>query len=186
MKGGPPQRGESPSTLNEEPVAPVPAARRGLGVDVVIAAIAVVAVAGTGGALTRLDAWYFALKQPAFKPPDWVFGPAWTLLFLLIAWAGVVGWRAGAHRLPSPRARMMMLFALNALSNIGWSLLYFYLRKPDWALLEVPLLWGSIVLLILHFRPYAPKAAWLLAPYLAWVSFAAVLNFEAVRLNQLW
>lgn len=186
MSNGPLQRDEPPSTSSEKPPAPAPAARVGKGLDIVIATIAVMAVAGAGGALTRLDAWYFALEQPAFKPPDWVFGPAWTLLFVLIAWAGVIGWRAGAQSAPSPRARMVMLFAFNALSNVGWSLLYFYLRKPDWALLEVPLLWGSIVLLILHLRPYAPRAAWLLAPYLAWVSFAAVLNFEAVRLNQLW
>ena len=76
-----------------------------------------------------------------------------------------------------------MWFGLNALANTGWSLLYFFLRRPDWALAEVVLLWGSIVILVLHLRPYAPKAALLLLPYLAWVSFAAVLNFEAVRLN---
>lgn len=167
----------SPSELVE-------ATRRGrLGLDSLIAALAVVIVASVGGSLTRLDDWYFALKQPSFKPPDWVFGPAWTLLFFLIAWASVVGWRAGAARVPSPRGRMLALFALNALANIGWSLLYFFLRRPDWALAEVVLLWGSIVFLILHLKTYAPRAALLLVPYLAWVSFAAVLNFEAVRLN---
>ena len=169
----------------EPPAGPVEAPHsRGLGIDSLVAAVAVIIVAGTGGALTRLDDWYFALKQPAFKPPDWVFGPAWTLLFFLIAWAGVVGWRAGAAREPSPRARMLMLFAVNALANVGWSLLYFFLRRPDWALLEVVILWGSIVALILHFRSYAPRAALLLVPYLLWVSFAALLNFEAVRLNR--
>jgi len=158
---------------------------RGLGIDSLVAAVAVIIVAGTGGALTRLDDWYFALKQPAFKPPDWVFGPAWSLLFFLIAWAAVVGWRAGALREPSPRGRMLTLFAVNALANVGWSLLYFFLRRPDWALAEVVILWGSIVALILHFRSYAPRAALLLTPYLLWVSFAAVLNFEAVRLKPL-
>lgn len=157
---------------------------RGLGIDSLVAAGAVIIVAGTGGALTRLDDWYFALKQPAFKPPDWVFGPAWSLLFFLIAWAAVVGWRAGALREPSPRGRMLTLFAINALANVGWSLLYFFLRRPDWALAEVVILWGSIVALILHFRSYAPRAARLLVPYLLWVSFAAALNFEAVRLNR--
>lgn len=161
-------------------------ARRGLGLDSIVAAVAVLAVAGTGGALTRLDDWYFALKQPAFKPPDWVFGPAWTLLFFLIAWAAVLGWRTGATHHPSPRIRMLVLLAVNALANVSWSLLYFFMRRPDWALLEVVVLWGSIAALIVHFRPYAPRAAWLLTPYLAWVSFAAALNLEAVRLNQLW
>jgi tryptophan-rich sensory protein len=156
---------------------------RRLGIDSLVAALAVIIVAGTGGALTRLDEWYFALKQPAFKPPDWVFGPAWTLLFFLIAWAAVVGWRAGARLDPSPRRRMLLLFAINGLANVGWSLLYFFLRRPDWALAEVVILWGSILALILHFRAYAPRAALLLVPYLLWVSFAALLNFEAVRLN---
>lgn len=174
----------SPDSVVKAELASGPAhAARGFGVDSLVAAMAVILVAGAGGALTRLDAWYFALKQPSFKPPDWVFGPAWTLLFFLIAWAGVVGWRLGARYTPSPRKRMLGLFALNALANVGWSLLYFFLQRPDWALAEVSLLWGSTVLLILHFRAYAPKAAWLLVPYLAWVSFAAVLNIEAVRLN---
>ncbi len=157
---------------------------RGLGIDSLVAAVAVIIVTGTGGALTRLDDWYYALKQPAFKPPDWAFGPAWTVLFFMIAWAAVVGWRAGSRRDPSPRLRMLTLLAINALANVGWSLLYFFLRRPDWALAEVVILWGSIVTLILHFRPYAPRAAVLLVPYLLWVSFAAVLNFEAVRLNR--
>ncbi len=167
----------------EAPATPHAAPSRRLGMDSLVAAIAVIIVASTGGALTRIDAWYFALKQPAFKPPDWVFGPAWTLLFFLIAWAAVVGWRASAALEPSPRPRMLLLFAINALANVGWSLLYFFLRRPDWALVEVVILWGSILALILHFRPYAPRAALLLVPYLLWVSFAALLNFETVRLN---
>jgi len=187
----PQQQAPSPPASQRSSPAPAPPLAgatevrpaRGLGIDSLVAAIAVIIVAGTGGALTRLDDWYFALKQPAFKPPDWVFGPAWSLLFFLIAWAAVVGWRAGALREPSPRGRMLTLFAVNALANVGWSLLYFFLRRPDWALAEVVILWGSIVALILHFRSYAPRAALLLVPYLLWVSFAAVLNFEAVRLN---
>ena len=102
-----------------------------------VAAFAVIVVAGVGGAFTRLDEWYFALRQPSFKPPDWVFGPAWTLLFFLIAWSAVIAWRAGGQRLPSPRGRMLMWFGLNALANTGWSLLYFFLRRPDWALAEI-------------------------------------------------
>ncbi len=170
-----------PSLVTDAPEADPRA--RGLRLDSLIAALCVVAVASVGGALTRLDEWYFALKQPWFKPPDWVFGPAWTTLFFLIAWAAVVGWRAGAARTPSPRRTMLWLFGLNALANVGWSLLYFFLQRPDWALAEVVLLWGSIVALIVHLRRYAPRAAALLVPYLLWVSFAALLNFEAVRLN---
>lgn len=150
--------------------------------DVLIASAATLAVAFTGGALTRLDAWYFALKQPSFKPPDWVFGPAWTLLFILITIAAVWAWRA-ADETPARRRRLVWLLGANAVCNIVWSGLYFFLRRPDWALIEVVFLWLSIVLLMMHLWPYCRRAAWLLVPYLAWVSFAAVLNLAAVRLN---
>lgn len=150
--------------------------------DVLIASAATLAVAFTGGALTRLDAWYFALKQPSFKPPDWVFGPAWTLLFILITIAAVWAWRA-ADETPARRRRLVWLLGANAVCNVVWSGLYFFLRRPDWALIEVVFLWLSIVLLMMHLWPYCRRAAWLLVPYLAWVSFAAVLNLAAVRLN---
>jgi tryptophan-rich sensory protein len=150
--------------------------------DVLIATAATLVVAFTGGALTRLDAWYFALKQPSFKPPDWVFGPAWTLLFILITVAAVWAWRA-ADETPARRGRLVWLFSINAVCNIVWSGLYFFLRRPDWALMEVVFLWLSIVLLMVHLWPYCRRAAWLLVPYLAWVSFAAVLNLATVRLN---
>lgn len=150
--------------------------------DVLIATIATLVVAFIGGALTRLDAWYFALKQPAFKPPDWVFGPAWTLLFILITVAAVWAWRA-AQNLPGRRMWLVSFFTINAVCNIAWSGLYFFLRRPDWALIEVVFLWLSIVVLIAHLWPYCRRAALLLVPYLAWVSFAALLNWAAVRLN---
>jgi tryptophan-rich sensory protein len=150
--------------------------------DVLIATAATLVVAFTGGALTRLDAWYFALKQPSFKPPDWVFGPAWTLLFILITIAAVWAWRA-ADETPARRRWLLWLFSGNAVCNVVWSGLYFFLRRPDWALIEVVFLWLSIVLLIVHLWPYCRRAAWLLVPYLAWVSFAAVLNLATVRLN---
>lgn len=151
--------------------------------DVGIAAAAVTLTAATGGALTRLDAWYYGLEQPWFKPPDWAFGPAWTILFALIAWSAVTAWRAGAELEPSPRTRMLAWFGLNAALNIVWSLLFFFLQRPDWALIEVPFLWGSILLIILHLWPYARKAALLLVPYLLWVTLAALINLETVRLN---
>ena len=157
---------------------------RGLfAVDVGIAAAGVVITAGLGGALTRLDSWYYALAQPWFKPPDWAFGPAWTLLFTLIATSAVLGWRAGAFVSPSPRPRMVQWFVLNAVLNISWSLLFFYLQRPDWALFEVPLLWVSIALMIYHLWPYARRASLLLVPYLLWVTLAAAINLETVRLN---
>lgn len=151
--------------------------------DAWVAAGLAFATASIGGGLTVLDDWYYALVQPAWKPPDWLFGPAWTLLFGLMAWSGVIAWRACETQPPQTRQRLLGLWALNALLNIGWSLLFFKLQKPTLAVIEVSLLWGSIILLIWHLRPYARKAAWLLWPYLAWVSFAALLNAAVVRLN---
>jgi tryptophan-rich sensory protein len=151
--------------------------------DVVLASTGVIATAMIGGALTRLDAWYYGLQQPWFKPPDWAFGPAWTVLFGLIAWSAVVAWRAGAHHPPRLRRTMLLLFGLNALANMGWSLLFFFLQRPDWALLEVPLLWGSILALMLFMWRWSRRSALLLIPYLLWVTLAALINLETVHLN---
>ncbi len=143
-------------------------------------------VAAIGGGLTVLDDWYYNLEQPWFKPPDLLFGPAWTLLFILMAISGVLAWRTAADdeiQLTTRRYKLLMLWAFNGLANMGWSLLYFFLQRPDWALAEVVLLWLSILLLIRHARPYNQWAALLLFAYLVWVSFAALLNLATVVLN---
>ena len=161
-------------------------APRGTATDWLVALGLAFGVAAIGGGLTVLDDWYYNLEQPWFKPPDLLFGPAWTLLFTLMAWSGVLAWRTAAEDEPSLRTRrskLLMLWAFNGLANMGWSLLYFYLQRPDWALAEVVLLWLSIVLLIRHTSPYNKRAALLLWPYLAWVSFAAMLNLATVVLN---
>lgn len=149
-----------------------------------VAAGLALATASIGGSLTVLDDWYYALVQPSWKPPDWLFGPAWTLLFGLMAWSGVTAWRAAALQPVQVRQRLLALWALNAVLNVGWSLLFFKLQRPSLAVIEVSLLWASIVGLIVHLRPYAPRAAVLLWPYLGWVSFAAALNAAVVYLNQ--
>ena len=151
--------------------------------DVWVAAGLAFATASIGGSLTVLDDWYYGLIQPSWKPPDWLFGPAWTTLFGLMAWSGVIAWRASAALALETRQRLLALWAINAVLNVAWSLLFFKLQRPDLAVIEVCLLWASIALLIRHLRPYAPKAGWLLWPYLAWVSFAAALNAAVVYLN---
>jgi tryptophan-rich sensory protein len=155
------------------------------------AAAAALAVAGLGALTTDLGPWYAQLKEPAWKPPDLLFGPAWTTIFACTAAAGVIAWsRRRTTVRPQDaegerRARewMLVAFALNATLNLVWSLLFFRLHRPDWALVEVVALWLSIVLLIVLVGRRSKPAAWLLAPYLAWVSFAALLNHAVVRLN---
>jgi tryptophan-rich sensory protein len=155
------------------------------------AAASALAVAGLGALTTDLGPWYAGLKEPAWKPPDLLFGPAWTLIFACAAAAGFIAW---SRRPATPRGRddaadgrerewMLVAFALNATLNLVWSLLFFRLHRPDWALVEVIALWLSIVLLMVLAGRRASSAAWLLAPYLAWVSFAALLNQAVVRLN---
>lgn len=151
------------------------------GTAIAIAAAWATITAIGGARLTPLDAWYRALRKPSWQPPDWLFGPAWSLIFLLGAWAFVLGWDAlddGGARL-----RLLGLFALNSALNLLWSFLFFVRRRPDLALFEAALLLGSVVLLIVTCGPLDARAGWAFAPYAAWVSFAMVLNATIVRLN---
>jgi translocator protein len=148
---------------------------------IAVAAGAALFVAVLGGLMTDIGPWYIALKQPPWKPPDWAFGPIWTTIFALSAAAGVIGWRRAP--LKAQRELMLMLFALNGFLNVFWSLLFFRLHRPDWSLFEVPLLWLSVLALIVLLARFAKPAAWLLAPYLVWVTTAAVLNWQTVQLN---
>ena len=148
---------------------------------VVFAAGAALAVAGLGGLMTDIGPWYLSLKQPAWKPPDWAFGPAWTIIFALAAASGVAAWRSAPSQ--ASREWLLGLFALNGFLNVLWSLLYFRLQRPDWALMEVGLLWLSVLLLMVVTGRYSRKASLLLAPYLVWIAFAAALNAATVRLN---
>lgn len=148
---------------------------------VLVAALSALFVAALGGTMTELGPWYYGLRQPAWKPPDIAFGPIWTIMFALIALSGATAWRAAPDR--GAREWLLLAFASNGFLNVLWSLLFFKLKRPDWALIEVALLWLSIVVMIALTRRYAARAALLLVPYLIWVSLAAALNYEVVRLN---
>jgi translocator protein len=148
----------------------------------IVAAVCAIVVGALGGLLTDTGPWYRALKVPAWKPPDWAFGPVWTTIFLLCAVSAALAWRAAT---PPQRGMIIGLFAANAALNILWSALFFYMRRPDLALYEVPFLWLSILVLILRLWPISKPASVLLLPYLAWVSVASMLNLSIVRLNGL-
>jgi tryptophan-rich sensory protein len=138
-------------------------------------------VATLGGSLTDLGPWYQELRKPAWQPPGPAFGIIWTVVFACAAASGVMAWTR-MDRGPA-REWLLGLFALNGFLNVLWSLLFFRLQRPDFALWEVGALWLSIVLLIVYVARRSPISAWLLSPYLVWVSIAAVLNYEVVRLN---
>jgi tryptophan-rich sensory protein len=161
------------------------------------AAAMAVLVAGVGGLATELGPWYRGLAQPSWKPPDVVFGPVWTLLYTLTAWAGARAcWAAGSPGDfdalgPETAAAMarrrqqtvLAAFLLNAVLNVLWSALFFLARRPDWALIEIVLLTGSVLWLVALCAQVDRLAARLLLPYLAWVLFAATVNAGVVRLN---
>ncbi|MEM1263862.1 MAG: TspO/MBR family protein [Pseudomonadota bacterium] len=150
---------------------------------VVYAAAVVIAfaTAGIGGSLTELGDWYQALRQPDWKPADRWFGPVWTTIFALIAVAGARAWLTAPSA--AARWRVTLVFATNLTLNVGWSALFFFIKRPDWSLLEVGFLWLSIVVMIAVCWPLSRLSSVLLTPYLAWVTFASVLNYSVVALN---
>jgi tryptophan-rich sensory protein len=149
---------------------------------ILVAAIAACFVAAVGGIVTEIGPWYRQLRKPSWQPPDWAFAPAWTVIFTLTAWAGVLGWYNAADA--ASRATVVAVFAANGALNMAWSFLFFKMRRPDWALLEVVALWLSIAVLIATLAGLSTLGSWLLVPYLLWVSFAAYLNLTIVRLNR--
>ncbi len=150
---------------------------------VLIAGSGALVVAVVGGLATDIGPWYAALRKPRWQPPAWLFGPVWTTIYSLTAAAAVLAWWAlpvGA----SGRALVIALFAFNGVLNALWSLLFFRVRRPDWALAELGLLWFSVLSLIVLTARIDPWAPWLLVPYIAWVTFAGLLNAAIVRLNR--
>jgi tryptophan-rich sensory protein len=148
---------------------------------VLVAPSVAIFIAVLGGTLTDTGIWYQSLIKPSWQPPDWLFGPAWTLIFALATISAVYAWRNAHGR--TQRERVIVMFALNGFLNVLWSTLFFALKRPDWALIEVAFLWLSILLPIVMFWRFARPASLYLVPYLLWVSFAAFLNLTVVRLN---
>lgn len=125
--------------------------------------------------------WYVGLAKPSFNPPSWVFGPVWTLLYLCMGGAAFLVWNSGTDRRIVRRA--LLWFGAQLIANGVWSLLFFGLRNPGLAFLEILLLLAMIVLTTRLFWSQSRAAGALMLPYLAWVSFAAILNLSIWRLN---
>ncbi len=125
--------------------------------------------------------WYPDLAKPSFNPPSWVFAPVWTALYLAMGVAAWLVWRKG---LESPGVRVALVAFLVQLALNGlWSLLFFGVRSPGLAFAEIVVLWAAIGLTTVLFFRQSTAAGWLLMPYWAWVTFAAVLNLSIWRLN---
>jgi translocator protein len=142
----------------------------------------VVCLGGAGLAslwtMPALRPWYTDLTKPRWTPPNWLFGPVWTILYVLMAIAAWLVWRqVGLTAAP------MRLFLLQLLLNVAWSALFFRLRSPGLAFAEIVMLWFAILTTSIEFWGAVPAAGWLLLPYLTWVSYATALNFSIWRLN---
>ena len=141
------------------------------------------AVAATGSVFTAgsVKTWYPGVRKPPGTPPSWVFGPVWSTLYLLMATSAWLVWRQRVHE---DVGRALTLFATQLILNGLWSYLFFGLRRPGAALLEIIVLWLAIAATALSFSGHSRLAFWLMTPYLAWVTYASYLNFGIWRLNR--
>jgi tryptophan-rich sensory protein len=140
------------------------------------------AAAAASGIFFRPGAWYRGLAKPNWCPPNWLFGPVWLVIYVTIALAGWMIWRSEAGPL---RDTALAVYALQLVLNACWSAVFFGLRRPGLAFFEMLCLWSSIVATVLFFHAVQATAAYLLVPYLLWVSFALALNYRVWRLNPL-
>jgi len=127
---------------------------------------------------TSIDTWYSTLTKPSFNPPNWVFGPAWTILYIMMGIALYLVWNSSNNRIA------ITFFMIQLALNFLWSFLFFALENPLIAFIEILLLLGMIILTAMQFYPVSRTAAFLLIPYILWVIFASVLNFSIYWLNR--
>lgn len=149
-----------------------------------IASIGICLFAGLLGSLfttPAIPAWYGSLIKPSFTPPNWIFFPVWTILFVMMGISLYLVWRKGLHDKKVKNA--LIIFSIQLFLNVLWSGVFFGLRSPFFGLIEISILWIFIAANIIVFMKESRTAGVLLIPYIIWVSFAAVLNFMIWRLN---
>lgn len=132
-----------------------------------------------GGVFTAssVSTWYVTLVKPSFNPPSWVFGPIWTILYFFMGISFYLVW---TRRLETPA---LMAFVTQLFLNVLWSIIFFGLKAPFYAFIEIIFLWFAILITIIYFYRINKLSAYLLIPYILWVSFAAILNFSIFLLN---
>ena len=148
-----------------------------------ISILVCLAVGGVSGYFTtsEITTWYATLNKPSFNPPNYLFGPVWTTLYILMAISFWLIWKNNTLQVQKNKA--ILVFGVQLTLNFFWSIIFFNLHQSGYAFADIVLLWIFILLSILSFHPISKTAAYLLIPYLCWVSFAAVLNFSIWRLN---
>ncbi len=153
-------------------------------VKLIISIAIPLAAGGLSGFFTtsEIPGWYQTITKPSWNPPSWIFGPVWTTLYIMMGIALYLVWKnetvdAGIKR------TAIILFAIQMVLNFFWSLIFFKQHQIGWAFAEIIAMWIFIVLTIFAFAKVNIAAAWLLVPYICWVSFASILNYTIWKLN---
>jgi tryptophan-rich sensory protein len=152
-------------------------------VKLLIAIAIPVLVGGISGFFTvsGVESWYQTIHKPSWNPPNWVFGPVWTTLYVMMGIALWLVWKEDTSR--ELKMIAFILFGVQLILNFLWSFVFFKLEQPGFAFLEILFMWVAILATIFAFAQVNKTAAWLLVPYISWVSFAAILNFTIWRMN---
>lgn len=140
-------------------------------------------IGGVSGYFTvnEIPTWYATLNKPSFNPPNWIFSPVWTTLYILMGISFWLIWKSNGKE--GIKNRAMLYFAIQIILNFFWSIIFFSFHQPGIAFIEIVLMWLFILFSIISFYPISKIASYLLVPYICWVSFASVLNFFIWRLN---
>lgn len=149
----------------------------------IIAILLPLLVGATSGFFTTtgVGSWYQTIQKPSWNPPNWIFGPVWTTLYILMGIALFLVWKADTN--PGTKRIAIVLFALQLVFNFFWSFIFFNQHAIGWALVEIIGMWLLILATIFAFAGISKTAAWLLVPYISWVSFAALLNYTIWKIN---
>ena len=130
--------------------------------------------------VSEIGSWYQTIEKPSWNPPNWIFGPVWTTLYVLMGISLFLVWKSSALH----KRSAIILFSLQIVLNFFWSFIFFKQHQIGLAFAEILALWSMILLNIFAFGRINKLAAWLLVPYISWVSFAAILNFTIWQLNR--
>jgi translocator protein len=149
----------------------------------VIAVAIPIAVGAISGffTVTGVQSWYQTINKPSWNPPNWIFGPVWTTLYVMMGIALYLIWKSDSSDMLKKTA--IILFAVQLTLNFFWSFIFFNQEQPGWALVEIIVMWVFILVTIFAFAQVSKPAAWLLVPYISWVSFATILNYTIWKLN---
>ena len=148
----------------------------------ILALVITLSVGGIAGYATAnaIGGWYATLLKPSFNPPNNIFAPVWTLLYIMMGIALYLIWKQPVSK---KRNMAFLFFGIQLFLNFWWSILFFNYHQLGWAFVEIIAMWVFIIVTIFAFAPLSKTAAWLLVPYVSWVSFASILNYAIWRLN---